>query len=309
MKGVFLMVRRIAAAALIICVILTFTACAPQSGGTGGACVVTSFYPIYIFTLNLLNGVDEISLSNMTEQNSGCLHDYRLVTGDMKLLENADLFIINGAGMETFLSDLTGALPNLKCVDSSEGIELIAADAGEETHHSHVEEKNAHIWLLPENAIKQVNNIAFALEKEFPDSARLIEINRTEYTARLQALADESRERLSALGDVGFVSFHEAYNYLCENTDIRIVASIETDDGGEPSGKELAALTELIKSQNITALFTEPDYRGSAAEILSRETGAKIYIIDPVTSGESDIYAYENIMRNNLSVMEQALGS
>ena len=64
--------------------------------------VVTSFYPIYLFALNLLDGVDGVEVTNLTEPTTGCLHDYQLQTGDMKTLARADAFLINGAGMEGF---------------------------------------------------------------------------------------------------------------------------------------------------------------------------------------------------------------
>mgnify|MGYP002472180212 CR=1 FL=1 len=56
--------------------------------------LVTSFYPIYIMTLNLTDGISNVSVTNMAENHTGCLHDFRLQTSDMKKIENADAFII-----------------------------------------------------------------------------------------------------------------------------------------------------------------------------------------------------------------------
>ena len=88
--------------------------------------IVTSFYPIWIMTLNLTKGLeDHVFVRNMAAPSVGCLHDYQLQTSDMKALSGADLFLVNGAGMEAFLPEITHALPNLPVVEASEGIDLL----------------------------------------------------------------------------------------------------------------------------------------------------------------------------------------
>ena len=64
---------------------------------------MTSFYPMYIMTLNITQGVEGVQVDNMAGQQAGCLHDYQLQNKDMKNLERADVFVINGAGMESFM--------------------------------------------------------------------------------------------------------------------------------------------------------------------------------------------------------------
>ena len=68
--------------------------------------VVTSFYPIYIAALNVIDDTEHVTLENLTEPTTGCLHDYQLATKDLKLLEHADLLLVNGGGMESFLDDV-----------------------------------------------------------------------------------------------------------------------------------------------------------------------------------------------------------
>lgn len=93
---------------------------------------------------------------NLTENHSGCLHDYQLTTNDMRMLEGADIFVMNGGGMESFLGDVTDRYPELVMIDASEGISLL--QSAEEHHHeetqeeeehvhAHVEGKNAHVWM------------------------------------------------------------------------------------------------------------------------------------------------------------------
>ena len=64
---------------------------------------------------------------------------------------------------------------------------------------------------------------------------------------------------------------------------------------------------DLIPENNIKALFVEPDYSGSAAEILAAETDVKIYVLNPVTRGEATLSAYEDIMRENIQTILKAV--
>ena len=63
--------------------------------------VVTSFYPMYIAALNIVDGVEGVRLENLSEPQTGCLHDFQLTPEDMKLLSTADVFVINGGGIES----------------------------------------------------------------------------------------------------------------------------------------------------------------------------------------------------------------
>lgn len=75
--------------------------------------VVTSFYPMYIATLNIVDGVEGVRLENLSEPQTGCLHDFQLTPEDMKLLSTADVFVINGGGIESFMSDVARRIRSL----------------------------------------------------------------------------------------------------------------------------------------------------------------------------------------------------
>ena len=77
--------------------------------------IVTSFYPMYVATINITDGVDGVEVYNMTKPQTGCLHDYQLMTEDMKTLEKADAFVINGAGMEDFMDKVTEQQKKVEC--------------------------------------------------------------------------------------------------------------------------------------------------------------------------------------------------
>ena len=178
--------------------------------------VVTSFYPIYLFTLNLLDGVDGVTVRNLAAPDTGCLHDYQLQTGDMKTLAQADVFLINGAGMESYLAHVMDAFPALPVVDASTGIELLAGEHAEhdhdhEAHEAHAGEVNAHVWLDVQNAQIMVRNLAEGLMAACPAQAEVIAANRDAYLIRLAALDDELRAPLAELPEKDIITFHEAF--------------------------------------------------------------------------------------------------
>lgn len=104
--------------------------------------VVTSFYPMYIATLNIVDGVEGVRLENLSEPQTGCLHDFQLTPEDMKLLSTADVFVINGGGIESFMSDVAKAYPKLDVVEACEDVALLSED-DDETDGAHDHDHDA----------------------------------------------------------------------------------------------------------------------------------------------------------------------
>lgn len=289
-----------------------------------GETVVTSFYPIYLFTLNLLEGVDGVEVRNLAAPGTGCLHDYQLSTGDMKALANADVFLINGAGMESYLAFAMEAFPELQVVDASQGIELLA-EGGLDNHddldgqdnqdgqgdHDHDHgDFNAHIWLDAENAQQMVRNLAQGLMEACPAQAEAIAANRDAYLARLSALDKELTEGLQAVAGKEIITFHEAFPYFAKAYGLTVAAVVAREPDTALSPRELAGLVALIREKGNPPLFTEPQYEDAAAKTLSQETGAPIYTLDPVVTGPDSsipLTLYEDSMRHNMQVLLEAL--
>ena len=141
--------------------------------------LVASFYPVYIFTLNIVDDIPEFSVECMAEQNVGCLHDYQILSKDARLISDSDAFIINGAGMEEFLEDVYISVDDIKVIDSSKNVEVIEEcheehhEADEHHHHS----VNSHIWMSVKNAIVQCENIATELSQLYPQYKEEIDKN------------------------------------------------------------------------------------------------------------------------------------
>ena len=285
-----------------LCLLLTGCGGTNTAGGgkDGSFHIVTSFYPMYVATINITQGVDGVTVTNMTKPQTGCLHDYQLMTEDMKTLEKADAFVINGAGMESFLDKVVEQQKNLKIIDASKGIELLKDD----------DEENPHVWLSVTDAILQVKNIAEQLKAADPKHADAYEKNAAAYIKKLEALKAEMHAELDTVPNKDIVTFHEAFPYFAKEFGLNIISVVEREPGTEPTPAELQATIEQVKKLPVKVLFTEPQYSPSAAETIARETGAKIYTLDPVVTGEANeqaLNAYIDTMKKNMETLKTAL--
>ena len=269
------------------------------AGTAGKLSVIASFYPMYIMARNVAKDVPGVSVTNMTPNTSGCLHDYAITTNDMKCLASADVFVTNGAGMESFLDKVATQYPRLKVVQLAEGITLIKGK-GEEGD-------NPHVWVSISHAITQVRNLGRAMQQFDQPHAEIYRKNTDAYVARLEVLRSKMQAGLAPFRGRKIVTFHEAFPYFAQEFGLDIAAVIEREPGSAPSAKELAETIDLIKAAGVKALFSEPQYPAVAADAIARETGAKLYVLDPAVTGPDDPDAYIKIMERNLTVLKEAL--
>jgi zinc transport system substrate-binding protein len=260
--------------------------------------ILTSFYPMYVSVLNVVGDTPGVNVACLTEPFVGCLHDYALTAGDMKKLAKADIFVANGAGMESFVDKAVKQSPALKVIEASKGIKLAFED-------------NPHVWVGISGAIGQVENIASGLAEADPGHAEAYRKNAAAYVAKLEALRTEMHAALDGLKNRDIITFHEAFPYFASEFNLNIVGVIEREPGAAPNAKELAETIELVRKRKVHALFAEPQYPSGSARVIERETGVPVSILDPVVTGprEPDKArdAYLSAMRNNLGVLRKAL--
>ena len=91
---------------------------------------------------------------------------------------------------------------------------------------------------------------------------------------------------------------------------MKIAAVIEREPGTEPTPQELTDTIKIVNELPVKVLFTEPQYSPKAAETIARETGAKIFTLDPITTGDATLENkndYQNKMRQNMNTLRAAL--
>ncbi len=259
--------------------------------------VVTSFYPVYVAVLNVTAGIPDVEVSNLASPHVGCLHDYQLTAGDVRRLADADLLLVNGAGMEPFLGKVAQQSPGVRVVGVSEGISLL--------------DDNPHVWVSLEGARRQTENIAAALAAAAPDRADAFRANASAYSASLSALEEKMRAALAPYAGTPIVTFHQAFPYFARDFDLDLAGEIEREPGAEPSARELADTVKLVRERKVKALFAEPQFPDKSAQVVARETGVRVYSLDPVVTGPSDPAeargAYLRAMEKNLEVLQEAL--
>ena len=264
--------------------------------------IVTSFYPMYLDAINIAGGVDGVEVINLTKPQTGCLHDYQLTTEDMKTLETADIFIVNGLGMENFLDKVTSARKNLKIIDASNSDEIYLLKDGDEI--------NPHVWISVTYNMHQVKAITKQLCEADPAHAEQYKKNALEYLNKLSALRDEMHFALDNLPHKDIITFHEAFPYFAAEFKLNIVGVIEREPGTEPTPQELTEIIEKVNSLPVKVLFTEPQFSPKAVDTISRETGATISMLDPIVTGNATPDSkddYLNKMRINMDVLENTL--
>jgi zinc transport system substrate-binding protein len=259
--------------------------------------VITSFYPIYIMTANIVENVPGVKLINLAPPSGGCLHDYQMTPQDMRVLSQADVLVINGAGMEAFLAEAVKQNPKMTVVDASKDIELISDNGN----------ANPHIFASVSGAIEQVRNIEAGLEKADPGYTGHYRENVQRYLVKLESLRDRMHLALKGIRSRDIITFHEAFPYFAREFGLNVVAVVEREPGSEPSAGEMARTVEVIKKNKIKALFAEPQYPAQAAETIARETGSKLFFLDPAVTGPMNPDAYINIMESNLTALQKAL--
>lgn len=286
---------------MLLLSILILSGCGENSND-GKLKIVTSFYPMYLHAANIAGGVEGVEVLNLTKPQTGCLHDYQLTTEDMKTLETADIFVINGLGMENFLEKVTSARKDLKIVDASNSDEIYLLKDGDEF--------NPHVWMSVTYAMRQVKAIERQLCELDPEHADSYKKNALDYLNKLSALRDDMHISLDNLPHKDIVTFHEAFPYFAAEFKLNIAAVIEREPGTEPTPQELADTIKIVNALPVKVLFTEPQYSPKAAETIARETGAKIFQLDPITTGDAtpeNSGAYIDGMKKNAQTLVDAL--
>ncbi|NCA99482.1 MAG: zinc ABC transporter substrate-binding protein [Clostridia bacterium] len=255
---------------------------------------VTSLYPIYVTALNLTSGIAGVEVVNMTGTITGCLHDYQLSPGDLTTIETADVFIYNGADLESYLDQVTDNYPDLPLLDASAGIELL--------------DENPHVWVSVSLMMRQVEAIAQGMAQQDPANRAAYLANAETYMEKLSALRDDLHAAIDPLPNRDIVTFHEAFPYFAQEFTLNIAAVVEREPDSQPSAAELAQTIDLIRDLEIQAIFVEPQYVADTADTIARETGVPVFTLDPASSGPlEDPDAYLKIMRQNGTVLTQAL--
>ena len=254
--------------------------------------VVTSFYPMYIAALNVVGENDHIRLENLSEPQTGCLHDYQLTPADMQLLSTADAFIINGGGIESFLGEVAEQYPDLTIINASEQVDLI--------------EDNAHAWMNIEAYMTQVKTIEAELSAADPADTEQFSENADAYLAKLSSLKEQADAVKPLTEGKNIVIFHEAYEYVAEEFGMQVSYVMDLDEERQVSAGEVADVVRTVTDGGVRVILAEELYGKDMGDTVESETEAKICYLDTLVRGDYDADSYLNAMQQNITLLKEA---
>lgn len=272
--------------------------------------VLTTFLPGYNIAVNVagdLAQVENLVLGNVS------LHDFQLSPGELRKLNRADLVLLNGLGLETFLNQAVrsgGAELQRKLVTLTEGLhgELIHGEApharAEEGHHH---DHDPHVWLDPTLMAHCVTNAMRALQNADPKNAEGYERNAAAYVAKLQALDAELKEKLAEVKRVPFITYHNAFGYFVRRYGLNLAGVVERVPEIPPSTRERAELQKTIREKKVKALFSEPGGKSALAKSIAKDTGIRLGELDPLETGDLSVDSYVRGMRRNADALVAGL--
>ena len=283
------------------------------SGGVeedGTLHVLATTYPVYLFTTAVTDGVENVEVDLLVNQQTSCLHDYTLTVNDMKAIEAADVIVMNGGGLEDFMDDALAA-SDAPVIDCSEGMELLPA-LGHEGHDPDTE-YDPHIWMDPGYAQNMMAVISQKLGEAIygDDWAEHGEFHTNQLAAKdaLEQARQRWAEQTASLAGAELITFHDGFQYFAQAFDLNILKAIEEEEGSEASAADIKEMVSLVEEHDLPAIFTEVNGSDATARAIARETGCEVYQLDMIMSGEgTGIQPYIDAIQGNIDTIVEALG-
>lgn len=302
--------------ALLLCVLL-LAGCVPagQDELHVQVNIVATTYPAYLAALAVTDGFEDVVVTRLDTGSVSCLHDYTLTVSDMKKLARADVIVMNGAGMEDFMSDAL-ACSNAVVIDCSAGAALLPA-AGHHDHehhdHDHDDHFDGHYWMDPIQMATAVDSVLVGLLPRLgeEDSARLTYNANTAHFLLNQCFENgRAAMQNTSIANASLITFHDGFAYFADAFDLPLLASIEEEAGSEASAKEIVRITDLVRQHELPAIFVEANGSDATAQAISRETGCGVYTLsmlmdgrDPLPDDLSPIMPYIEAININIATV------
>jgi zinc transport system substrate-binding protein len=189
---------------------------------------------------------------------------------------------------EAWMDRIRGANPEMRVVDTTEGIERLPVDSThvhdedeeEEAQETSGEHLDPHIWLSPRLVKTQAGTIAEALSEVDPDNRSFYQTNLEDFLGDIDELDAYIREKLQNLENRKFMVFHPSWGYFAHDYDLEMIP-VEVG-GQEPSARELAALIEEAQEESIRVVFAQPEFSVRSAETIAQEIDGEVRLISPL---------------------------
>ncbi|MDD3754682.1 MAG: zinc ABC transporter substrate-binding protein [Methanobacterium sp.] len=221
-------------------------------------------------------GGDRVNVTVMVPQGADP-HTYEPLPNQMKQVQKAKIYFTVGSGIEfelAWMEKLRGINPEMKVVNTSQGIELLP-NAEENTGN------DPHVWVSPKNAKIMVENICTSLVEVDPEGKDYYQKNRDEYLKQLDELDQNIQQTLSGKKHTKIMVYHPSWAYFCRDYNL-IQIPIESQ-GKEPTPQGIASMVDQARKDNITVIFVTPQFSSSNAQVIAQEIGGKVVVVDALS--------------------------
>ncbi|MFW9853327.1 MAG: metal ABC transporter substrate-binding protein, partial [Candidatus Thorarchaeota archaeon] len=224
-------------------------------------------------------------------------HTYSLTSGEIEMIGEADLFVRFGLpGLEPWVQNVLDAYPSLNVLTLAQP-ELMEEDPI-------TGDPNPHVWMSPilaksfvENITNSVIAIDFTHKSEY-------ETNRDNYLADLDDLISRVEgEYADQLRGLKVVVHHPAFFYLLELLEVERVGVIEEHEGSEPSAQHIQEIVDLMKTENISTIVTQPQIEEDLIIQIARDTNAKLAKLTPLLN-INNIDTYIDMIEYNVFALQ-----
>ena len=202
----------------------------------------------------------------------------------MVKLARADIYFAIGVPFETaWLDKFAEANPNMQIIHTDTGIEkkpIHRHDGHHKTGHSHEGVKDPHIWLSPPLVMLQARHIMAGLTSLDPANTAAYEKNYEAFINRLVGLDTFLLKQFSDIKSSRFMVFHPSWGYFADAYGLDQIA-IEIE-GKTPKAKDVTALIQTAKENDISVIFVQPQFSVKQAKIIAKEIGGTIVQADPL---------------------------
>ncbi|MEO8540113.1 MAG: zinc ABC transporter substrate-binding protein [bacterium] len=203
-------------------------------------------------------------------------HDYEANPRSVKAVSESAVVLKNGIGLDDWLDRLIdNAGGKHRVVLVTEGVPVMKATAGDE-----VGEDDPHVWHDPANAKIMVDNIVKALSEADPAHAELFAANGQRYNQVLDDTDAQVRALIDSIpaGNRKMVTNHDAFGYFIARYGLEYVGAIfpVSSKEGESSAKQIAAIQNLVRTEQVKAIFAEAELDPKVATQLAKDSGVKI---------------------------------
>jgi manganese/iron transport system substrate-binding protein len=269
---------------------------AKKPAESGKKHVVTSFTIIADMAREVAG--DAATVESITKPGAE-IHGYDPTPKDIVKAQSADLVLWNGMNLELWFEKFFENVKDVPSAVLTEGITPMGITEGPYTG-----KPNPHAWMSPSNAAIYVENIRKALVKMDPANEATYNANAAAYTAKIKALDEPVRQKLSAIPEEQrwLVSSEGAFSYLCANYGMKqlFLWPINADAQGTP--QQVRKVIDSVRENKIPVIFSESTVSDKPARQVAQETGARyggVLYVDSLTDADGPAPSYLKLLEAN----------